>query len=93
MKITPEHYETLAELTSGVLARHDLGYLHESYELGKFARSEAVEDLNMRFRWDVLNASPHSTRFICDELYPYLNQDHIDTALRNIIAPTLVRRF
>ena len=36
---------------------------------------------NMRFRWDCLYAS----QFAVCRLYGYLNDSHIDTALRNII--------
>ena len=35
----------------------------------------------MRFRWDVL----HATRFQTAPLYAYLNDAHIDTALRSIL--------
>lgn len=38
----------------------------------------------MRYRWDVL----HASRFDVCELYAQgLNDNHIDTALRSIIAP------
>jgi len=37
----------------------------------------------MRYRWDLFNlAIPVS--WVCKNLYPYLNDDHIDTALRKI---------
>jgi hypothetical protein len=38
-----------------------------------------------RFRWDLLYAAG-LTRFVCDELYPYANDAHIDTALRHVMA-------
>ena len=38
---------------------------------------------DMRYRWDLLHISVPS-KWICDNLYPYLNDDHIDTALRKI---------
>jgi len=37
----------------------------------------------MRYRWDLLYAAKLST-WICNNLYSYLNDDHIDTALRKI---------
>jgi len=37
----------------------------------------------MRYRWDLLRIAV-PVRWVCDELYPYLNDDHIDTALRHI---------
>jgi len=38
---------------------------------------------HMRYRWDILHASRFDTR----QLYSYLNDDHIDTALRSILGP------
>ena len=37
----------------------------------------------MRYRWDLTYAAG-LTKWICDNLYSYLNDDHIDTALRKI---------
>ena len=37
-----------------------------------------------RLRWDAMH-SAGLLSFVCDELYPYLNDNHIDTALRSII--------
>lgn len=42
-----------------------------------------VKDLEKRLRWDMLYTSV-SSQWVCDNLYPYLNDDHIDTALRRI---------
>ena len=39
-----------------------------------------------RFRWDLLYMAVGS-EWVCENLYPYLNDDHIDTALRNIVIP------
>lgn len=48
-----------------------------------------VKDINMRLRWDILytqivreNLPPN---FICEVLYAYLTDTHIDTALKKII--------
>jgi hypothetical protein len=38
----------------------------------------------MRYRWDMLRYAGVTSRWIVDNLYPYLNDDHIDTALRKI---------
>ena len=50
------------------------------------ARKAAIEQghSDMRYRWDCLWTSKQS-RWVCDNLYPYINDDHIDTALRRII--------
>ena len=40
-----------------------------------------AKDLDMRYRWDLLRAS----RFPTTSLYSYLDDTHIDTALRAIV--------
>lgn len=42
------------------------------------------KDVEMRLRWDVLYLSGLS-QWICDNLYSYLDDNHIDTALRHIM--------
>jgi hypothetical protein len=50
--------------------------------------------VNKRYRWDlfwyaqrVANPFGPSTKWVCDVIYPYANDDHIDTALRSIVKP------
>lgn len=55
-----------------------------AYREGRFPRADKVKDLDKRFRWDVFYAS----RFDSRPLYAAdLHDEHIDTALRSIIAP------
>ncbi len=46
---------------------------------------KSIRDLAKRLRWDLLYIAIGS-RWICDNLYSYMNDDHIDTALRAIMA-------
>jgi hypothetical protein len=46
---------------------------------------ERVRDLDMRLRWDLMHATVGS-RWMCDNVYPYANDTHIDTALKRIVA-------
>lgn len=41
-------------------------------------------DKNKRFRWDLFRAAGLSN-FASDELYNYLNDTHIDSALKSIV--------
>lgn len=72
-----EHYAQLREL---ILPEH-------SIEL--YSRYLNLELSNMRYRWDliqrakILNRNEISALF--DGMYMYLNDDHIDTALRKIL--------
>ena len=59
------------------------------YRNGEFERSQAVENVNLRYRWDLLWESGIK---IGDgvgmpglPLYKYLNDSHIDSALKTII--------
>ena len=87
MKINPEHFEYLREAITPAIDAQTI----ENYETGKFPRSEHTKDLNKRFRWDAMYACV-SSRWVCENLYPYLNDTHIDTALKRII-PTINRRY
>ena len=54
-----------------------LQYLRE--HIGEDMPKNATE----RQRWDALHAAG-LTPWVCKELYPYLNDSHIDTALRTL---------
>ena len=92
MKITKEHFDYLEEKISEVLAKYnDRGQLVAEYEQGLFPRSEKTKDLQKRFCFDLLHGAGLN-KFVCSELYPYLQDDHIYTALK-AIAPKLTRKF
>lgn len=92
MKITSAHFDQLKQHIEAVLAMHNpRGELVAAYERGEFARADKVQDIQKRFCFDVLFAAGIN-RWVCDELYPYLNDGHIYTALKSI-CPTVVRKF
>ena len=74
MKMTKEHYQHIKTAIEAI--PRELALEHKSKELGK--------DKAMRFRWDMFIAAKLSA-FASDELYQYLNDDHIDTALKSVI--------
>lgn len=77
MKIQPDHYRTL----SAAIYRSQQGMetLEEYKQHGLTTK---------RWRWDLLWRAKRvgflPERFIEDQLYSYVNDDHIDTALRRI---------
>lgn len=87
MKITQEHYALLVSMLDNLnnkvkdcekemtAACNDLGHVQEAY---------TGQGLTlMRFRWDVLFAVPFEERKEWfDLIYPYANDDHVDTALK-----------
>lgn len=74
MKIKPEHLQTLVDN----LAPFDTDELRSQY------KAQGLSD--KRYRWDLTYLS-NSTRFICDVLYEYMDDNHLDTALRKIVKP------
>ncbi len=73
MKIKPEHFQHIYDAVS-------------KYVVGN--RSACVAHKATvnpaRFRWDLFNASG-LTSYACDSLYSYLNDEHIDTAMRCVV--------
>ncbi len=81
MKIKPEHFAILEEACNKVIEDNPT-ITEETYTTQGLT--------NKRFRWDVLYAAKinneSSSRWICDNLYSYMDDTHIDTALRKILA-------
>lgn len=77
MKMKQEHYQRIKEAIAA-LPRGDV-FIHA--ELLK--HDDSVKDLATRLRWDLFHACGVS-KWACDNLYPYLNDSHIDTALKQI---------
>jgi hypothetical protein len=74
MKIKLEHYNHLKNEIAKL--NRDQVLAHKALELGK--------DKAMRFRWDLFHAAKLS-HFASDNLSSYLNDNHIDTALKGIV--------
>ena len=79
MKITPEHYEHLKNEISQI-SREQVA-AHREY----LKTHSRVKDLEMRLRWDCLYLRRLSP-WLCENVYKYANDDHIDTALRRIMS-------
>jgi hypothetical protein len=72
MKMSKEHYAYLAE---------KIGALDSPYLRGVYRNA----GLSLkRYQWDVAY-QVGLTAYICETLYPYLNDEHIQTALDRII--------
>jgi hypothetical protein len=78
MKISKEHYNYIKDKFSTVdpelvkAHRHNVGLEPKCYDIDK------------RVRWDTLYSVIKSD-WVCDYLYPYLDDSHIDTALKSIV--------
>jgi hypothetical protein len=77
MKIKPDHFEYMK---AAILANSHAPTLPSYLTRGLTEK---------RWRWDLLYAAKLSP-WICANIYPYANDEHIDTALRVITRdPTL----
>lgn len=83
MKIKPEHYSELESKIVAFINTNREAVLAHREALKADAR---VRDLDKRFRWDLSRAAGITSVWMCDVLYPYMNDDHIDTALRRIVS-------
>lgn len=73
MKIKPEHFQHLKQHIEPL----DTEPLRHAY------KSAGLSDV--RYQWDLLRKAG-LIQWICDNLYSYLDDSHINTALRNIVT-------
>ena len=77
MKITDKHYKHIYfAMVEKVFTNDEVYNSFEKYEKAGLTPK--------RFRWDCLHISVPS-KWICDNIYPYANDTHIDTVLRSIM--------
>ena len=74
MKITTEHLDYMR----AAIAPHDTAERRATYKAGGLS--------DRRYRWDLSYAAGLSS-WMASTVYQYANDEHIDTALRSIVAP------
>lgn len=72
LKIKPEHLDHMRQ----ALAKWDTPFYRERYKAAGLS--------DMRFRGDALRAAGLMP-WVCSDLYAYLNDEHIDSALRHLV--------
>jgi len=82
MKMSKRLYENIKEF----IQKHETEETREAYRKGEFDRSEAVKDLNRRYRFDwywawFRQAGQYQDLLVSEEL----TSDHIYSALKKII--------
>lgn len=88
MKVTSEHVATLR----AAIAPLDTDERREFYREGRFRNADKVQDVNRRYRWDLMwvASSGRHQNAVRNVLWydePEYNDAHIDTALRAIVPP------
>ena len=89
LKIKSDHLKHLKSECFKVLERNPNAV--ENYEQGRFSRSDSVKDLQKRFCFDLMYAAGLSN-FVATELYEYMNDDHIYSALKSFI-PKVEKKY
>lgn len=85
LKIHPEHYQYIKDLMQKKAAALGLDALSRyRNNLNALHLNKRVFDQEKAFRWDLLFASVNAS-WMYDNLYPYLDDSHIDSALRQIV--------
>ena len=74
MKMLPEHFAHM---------RARLATVDTSFHRGRY---ESAGHTTKRYQWDAVRYAG-LTPWLCDTLYKYLNDEHIQTALNKIIPP------
>ena len=84
MKIKDTDYKKLSDYL-------EAGIMHCGLEAVRDHRRERLgQDVEKRFRWDLWNLACRVDKtacpWLCEELYKYLNDTHIDTALKHFVS-------
>lgn len=85
MKIKDNDFKKLEEYRDRFLQSRNIT-LEKAHEimLPIFPKDMAkIKDIGVYTRWSLSNHSG-TTKFICDNLYSYLNDEHINTALKKV---------
>lgn len=78
MKIKSEHYEFLRDNIGAIIQ-------HLPAVRAIAAADGRTKDIERRTRWDML-AKANLSPWICKNIYSYADDNHLDTALKKIIA-------
>lgn len=85
LKMEKEHFVFIKEaIENTATLAGGWGPILEQYKRREIPRGDKVKDINKRLRWDILDYSVKAA-WICDNLYPYIADTHIDNALKKIV--------
>jgi len=93
MKMLANHYSTLRRKIHTELDRNGTSATavakrhaeNENFAHTKDKKTDPSRSFILAVMWNTV-----SSQWVCDELYPYLDDRHIETALRNILAPEIL---
>ena len=91
MKMKTEHYDYIKHEIDNLFKRYNKENLINEYSKGLFPKSDRVKDLQERFCFDLVFRAGLS-KYFCENLYSYLNDKHIYTALKKI-CPKVSKQY
>lgn len=86
MKITKQDYATLKEIIENEMMKRGGNIdVVRAYKT-TLSKNPKVKDVDKRFRWDLFNfTGKQGLDFCCNTLYKYLDDTHLDSALKAIV--------
>lgn len=86
MKMTAEHYQKFDAAIKRLAAKHEDWPAALRNTLTNYQCNPKIQDADKALRWKVLHValSKDGGATLLSELYTYLNDSHIDTALRSL---------
>ena len=87
MKIKPEHYQVLLNSVSGFFEKHDQDVFYKVVQ--EYATDKRVKNPDRAAKYNITRVGFAAytgilfERWVCDNLYSYLNDDHIETAINS----------
>jgi len=86
MKMTTEHYQKIDAAFKAHAAQHEDWPAALRNTLTSYQRIPKIQDADKALRWQVLHVALATGEgpMLWSDLYAYLNDSHIDTALRSL---------
>ena len=80
MKITAEHFNHISTAISDAFSAADVDK-HREFII----KEGRAKDIEKRLRWDLLYHTPGLSQYLSDNLYAYMDDSHVDTALKAVM--------
>lgn len=80
MKITAEHFNHISTAISDAFSAADVDK-HREFII----KEGKAKDIEKRLRWDICYATPGLNTWVCDNIYSYADDAHVDTALKAVM--------
>ena len=90
MKMKKEHFDEIKSRIGKLFLTNK--HLVDLYESAEFPQAEKIKDLQTRFNFDIFYYVTPG-KWVSDNLYPYLDDSNINTALNQILPKLDEKKF